>query len=316
MTRMRVSAAVTGVFLAVAVLLSGCSAGGGNDSAAGDSAAAPAKDSNNAGQESSTGAGGKAAPAAQPSITRAIIKTGALTVEVDGEDVSDQRQKAIGVVTGLRGQVASEDTSSNDDGRITQANLVLKVPTAAYETAIERLSGLGKRTSISQESSDVTEQVVDVGSRISSQRASLDRMRALLAKANSIGEIVSVESELTRREADLEALLAKQKNLSLQTELATLRLTLVEKGKTAEVAEAEDKGFLSGLRGGWNAFTATFSALATAVGALLPFLIALALIGYPLWRLRSRLRRNAQPAVATAGAPAGGPPLPKHPDQP
>jgi hypothetical protein len=192
----------------------------------------------------------------------------------------------------------------------------VKVPTASYETAIDRLSGLGKRTAIHQESSDVTEQVVDVDSRISSQRASLDRMRALLAKATTIGEIVSVESELTRREADLEALLAKQKNLSLQTELATLNLTLAEKGKAPEPVKAEGHGFLSGLRNGWDAFTATFSAVATALGALLPFLIALALIGYPIWRFRHRFRRTPVPAVATAGGPPTTPPLPKHPDGP
>jgi hypothetical protein len=318
---MRTSAAVAGVFLAAAVLLSGCSADNGGDSAGGTaadqgSAAAP---ESKPGAESKTGADGKGAPAAQPTISRAIIKTGSLAVEVEHDKVSGQRQKAIGVVTSLRGQVASEDTTSDNDGRITRANLVLKVPTAAYETAIERLSGLGKRTSIHQESSDVTEQVVDVDSRIASQRASLERMRALLAKATTIGEIVSVESELTRREADLEALLAKQKNLSLQTELATLTLTLAEKGKEPEVEKAEDPGFLTGLRNGWDAFTATFSALATAVGAMLPFLIALALIGYPIWRFRSRFRRPSAPAPATATATAGpassAPPLPKHPDR-
>ncbi len=109
---------------------------------------------------------------------------------------------------------------------------------------------------IHQESSDVTEQVVDVESRIASQRASLERMRTLLAKANTIGEIVSVETELTRREADLESLLAKQKNLALQTELATLALTLTAKGEEP-VAEDPDRGFLAGLKGGWDAFTTT-----------------------------------------------------------
>ncbi|MEU4394700.1 DUF4349 domain-containing protein [Kribbella sp. NPDC023855] len=330
MTRMRTSAAVAGVFLAAAVLLSGCGASGGSDSASGTaadegSAAAP---ESKAGQgqpgqgqpgQGQPGTDSKGAPAAQPTISRAIIKTGSLSVEIEHDKVSDQRQKAIGIVTGLRGQVASEDTTSDDDGRITRANVVLKVPTASYETAIDRLSGLGKRTSIHQESSDVTEQVVDVDSRIATQRASLERMRALLAKATTIGEIVSVESELTRREADLEALLAKQKNLSLQTELATLTLTLAEKGKEPVVEKAEDPGFLSGLRGGWDAFTATFSALATAFGAVLPFLIAIALIGYPIWRFRHRFRRPAAPAVATATATAGtpnsNPPLPQHPDR-
>ncbi|WP_344842293.1 DUF4349 domain-containing protein [Kribbella ginsengisoli] len=312
MTRTRTSAAVAGVILTAAVLLSGCGASGNDEAGTSSGAAAPQQADGAADSKvpNKADAGGKpAAPAApesgaaQPTVTRAIIKTGSLTVEVKNEDVNAQRQKAIGIVTALRGQVASEDSSSNQDGKITLSNLVVKVPTASYETAIDRLSGLGDRTAIHQESSDVTEQVVDVDSRISSQRASLDRMRALLAKATTIGEIVSVESELTRREADLEALLAKQKNLSLQTELATLNLTLAEKGKAPEPAKAEGHGFLSGLRDGWDAFTATFSALATAVGAMLPFLIALALIGYPIWRFRHRFRRPPAPAVATAGTP-------------
>jgi len=280
---------------------------GGSGASAGDSGKVAGDSGKVAGDSGKVAEGeaGNGAPKAsgqpqeQPSVTRAIIKTGSLTVEAD--DVNGQRQKAITVVTSLRGQVASEDTGSNADGKITQANLVLKVPTASYETAIQRLSDLGKRVQIHQESADVTEQVVDVESRINSQRASLERMRTLLAKANTIGEIVSVETELTRREADLESLLAKQKNLSLQTELATLTLTLTEKGKPP-VAEDPDRGFLAGLEGGWNAFVATFSALATALGAALPFLVLIALIAVPLWRNRHRLRR--QPALPQT--PDGG----------
>jgi Domain of unknown function (DUF4349) len=239
----------------------------------------------------------------EPELTRAIIKTGSLTVE--GDDVSTMRQKAVTTIAALDGQVASEDTGSDSDGNITRSNLVLKVPTKSFETAIQRLSDLGKRLQIHQESTDVTEQVVDVASRIESQRASLDRMRALMAKANTIGEIVSVESELTRREADLESLLAKQKNLTLQTDLATLTLTLTEKGKPPVQTEKQpDKGFMAGLKAGWHAFTATFSAIATAVGALLPFLVLLAIIAVPLWRFRHKLRR--QPAPLPPAAPSSG----------
>ncbi|MEV6281635.1 DUF4349 domain-containing protein [Kribbella sp. NPDC051770] len=291
MVRTRFTAAAAGVLL-TALVISGCSGGGDSGNSTAGSAVAPeySGPQDKAGPQADTPAGqsGKGA-AAQPSLTRAIVKTGSLTVE--HEDVDKQRQAAISVVASLRGQVASEDTGSDTDGKITRANLVLKVPTASYETAIQRLSELGKRTAIHQESTDVTEQVVDVESRIASQRASLGRMRALLAKANTIAEIVSVESELTRREADLEALLAKQKALAGQTELATLTLVIAEPGK-APVVEKDDRGFLSGLQGGWKAFTTTFFALATAFGALLPFLVALALIAVPLWRFRHKLRRT------------------------
>jgi hypothetical protein len=232
----------------------------------------------------------------QPSIAPAIIKTGSLTIKAD--DVAATRQKAITAITGLDGQVASEDSSGDTDGKITEVNLVFKVPTKSYDDAVDRLSALGDRLQIHQESTDVTEQVIDVGSRIESQRAGLDRMRALMAKANTIGEIVSVESELTRRESDLESLLAKQKNLDLQTDLATLTLTVTSKDKPVPVeAKAPDRGFLAGLKGGWHAFTATFTALGTALGAILPFLVVLVVIGVPLWRFRHRLRRQRSDAA-------------------
>jgi hypothetical protein len=299
MTRIRLSAAVAGAILTAAVLLSGCSANGDNPSTS-SGAAAPEQAGTGAGATDGKAAPGKDAGAgsvAQPTVTRAIIKTGSLTVETP--EVEKNRQGAVDITTALQGQVASEDTGSETDGRITRASLVLKVPTASYETAIQRLSKLGTRTAIHQESSDVTEQVVDVDSRITSQRASLARMRTLLTKATTIGEIVTVETELTRREADLESLLAKQKALASQTELATLNLVLAEPGK-APVEEKDNRGFLAGLRGGWDAFTATFFALATAIGALLPFLIAAALIGIPLWKIRHRLRRGQSNAEASS----------------
>jgi uncharacterized protein DUF4349 len=307
MTRTRFTAAVAGVILTAAVLLSGCSGEGGDSSsgkADGGSAAAPEQ-----AQSQADGATDGKVPAApksggnadQPTVTRAIIKTGSLSIEAD--DVDAQRQKAIGIVTGLNGQVATEDSGSDIDGRITRANLTLKVPTAQYETAIQRLSGLGKRTAIHQESTDATEAVVDVASRISTQRASLERMRALLAKATTIGEIVSVESELTRRESDLESLLAKQKALAGQTELATLNLVLSEPGKAPPEPKKEETGFLAGLKGGWHAFAGTVTVLLTALGALLPFLVVFALIGIPLWRFRHRFRRTPATAPATGVLP-------------
>ncbi len=136
-------------------------------------------------------------------------------------------------------------------------------------------------------------------------------MRALLAKATTIGEIVSVESELTRREADLESLLAKQKALAGQTELATLNLTMSEPGKAPPPPQKDETGFVGGLKDGWKAFAATVTVLLTMLGALLPFLIAFALIGIPLWRFRHRFRRTT-PVPAPAG---GSTSLPPYPDQ-
>ena len=52
---------------------------------------------------------------------------------------------------------------------------------------------------------DVTDQVVDVDSRIKSQRASVARVRELMDRATKLSDVVELEGELSNREADLEA---------------------------------------------------------------------------------------------------------------
>jgi len=292
---MRRIRAVTAVMAVVGVVvLAGCSASGNDSNSAGDSAAAPRQSSGEAagnakpqapaaGKSDSSGGGGKD----EPTITRAIIKSGSLAVE--GEDVSALRQKAVAAISGLGGQVAAEDTMSDPDGRINRSNLVLKVPTKSFETAIQRLSDLGKRLQIHQESTDVTEQVVDVASRIESQRASLDRTRALMTKANTIGEIVSVESELTKREADLASLQARKRSLANRVDLSTITVFLHSRETPPPGPVEPDSGFVAGLKGGWHAFVSSVKVVLTILGALTPFVIA---IGVPVWLIVWWLRRR------------------------
>src|SRR5262249_60272583 len=92
--------------------------------------------------------------------------------------------------------------------------------------------GTGTGSTVSTQ--DVTSQVIDVAARLRSEQASVDRVRALLAQATSIGEIVSIESELTQREADLESLESQQANLNDLTALSTITATLL--GPQAEAA--------------------------------------------------------------------------------
>jgi len=297
MKRTRFTAAVAGAILTAAVLLSSCGSGGDPSPTNAADAAQPAGSAGELPAKPGTAVTeneteGKAASggAAQPAVTRAIVRTAFLSVETP--KVDEARQKVSTIVTGLRGLIATENSGIDADGNVARAELVIRVPSASYDVAVRRLQTEldGKVTQIRQESADVTEQVVDVDSRIATQRAGLNRMRALLAKANTIGEIVSVEGELTRREADLESLLAKQKALAGQTELATITLTLAKPGE-APAPEEDDRGFLVGLKNGWNAFSSTISALATAAGALLPFALLLTALLLPLYYLLRHRRR-------------------------
>jgi hypothetical protein len=135
---------------------------------------------------------------------------------------------------------------------------------------------------------------VDTASRVKSQRASVERVRTLLGRATGIGDVVRLESELSRREADLDALEARLASLDDSTTLATLVVTF-SRPDTGAPAPRDEDGFLAGLQAGWHALGASAAVVLQIVGAVIPFAFLLTLVGLPVW-LVLRRRRSGSPA--------------------
>ena len=184
--------------------------------------------------------------------------------------------------------------------------MTVDVPAARLDATLDQLAALGSVVQRTTTSTDVTKTYVDTASRITTMKASVERVRALLGQATAIAQIVTIESELAKREAELESLQATLATLDKQTTMSTVSLSLSSPA-TATTPVDEGSGFLYGLRHGWSAFVGFLSGLATAVGALLPFLVTIAVLGSPVvlwWRRRLAKARQAPPA---------GPPAPQHP---
>jgi hypothetical protein len=288
--------------LATAVMLSGC--GGADDASsksADEQAAADRNDSggNGAGPASSDGDDRAAAPdtaARALPAGRDIVYRGQISVRV--KNVTTAADKVESLTGAVDGVVFSEETS-NVPGFPSEssATMTLRVPPAEFRSTLRKLAGLGERLSQTQTAEDVTTQVVDTKSRLATQQRSVARVRALLSEAKTIGEVVQVEAELAKREADLESLQAQVARLEDVTEQATIEVSLVGPDAEAPVEE-EDLGFLAGLRGGWDAFVQVILVGLTVLGAVLPFLLTGALIAVPAWLIfRPRRPATVPPAA-------------------
>ncbi|MER7490905.1 DUF4349 domain-containing protein [Streptomyces sp. NPDC126497] len=301
--------ALAGVLLAAALAVGGCS-GAGDDSAgsaAAGKAADKAADAPAYGREAvpEKGArqgvpGGSAdgARASAPSEAAAdhVIRTASLTVRV--KDVPEALDEARTTAGAAGGYVGKETTERDEEGR-ERTRVVLRVPVGKYDEVLADLEGTGRLLERSAKAQDVTDQVVDVGSRITTQRASVARIRELMDRATRLSDVVTLEGELSSRQADLEALLARQESLKDRTSLATITLSLSE--APVEAARDDgDPGFTDALAGGWDAFVTVLRWLAVASGAVLPFAVAAALLVL-LWRkaVRPRLPRRPEPAPVT-----------------
>ncbi|MET0741353.1 MAG: DUF4349 domain-containing protein [Candidatus Nanopelagicales bacterium] len=222
-----------------------------------------------------------------------LIRTASVQVRTD--DVSDAVHSVEELATALQGTITSSQISAapDEDESQARATLTIRVPEERFREAMRSVADLGEVLDQNENAQDVTTEVVDVNARVKSQQASVERVRALLAEATTIGEVVSVEAELARREADLDALLSRQATLADQSARATIAVELV--GPEAVVAQPdEERGFRYGLAQGWEAFVASGAILLTMLGAVLPFAVAgLLILGVTLASLRARSRRSA-----------------------
>ncbi|MFE9681247.1 DUF4349 domain-containing protein [Streptomyces sp. NPDC006285] len=294
---------LSALLLAAALALTGCT--GADDtsgSGADEKAAGPAREADAGGGAARSDAGGaegaKGEQAAAPTgPTTHIVHTASLTVQV--KDVPKSLAEARTVVENAGGMVGDETTDRDTKGR-ERSRVVLRVPADAYEEVLRRLEGSGRLVDRRAKAEDVTEQVVDVDSRITSQRASVARIRELMDRATKLSDVVTLEGELSTRQADLESLLAQQASLKDRTSLATITLSLSQT-PVKKAVEDDEPGFADALGGGWDAFVTMFRWIALALGAVLPFLAGTALLLF-LW---ARFLRGRTPGGAAAAASGG-----------
>jgi multidrug efflux pump subunit AcrA (membrane-fusion protein) len=201
------------------------------------------------------------------------------------------------------GQVADDKTETDKSGEPLRARMVLRVPVDSFEDVMNELGSMETLASTSTSSEDVTTQLIDVEARIKAQQASVERVRQLLAQAQSIRDIMAIESELAQRQAELDSLAQQQAYLKDQTSMATVKVSIERKPDPKAPVTKDDSGFLAGLASGWDGLKTTVVAVATVVGALLPFAVVVLLVGVPVWLLVRRMRRT--PAPTPAAAPTG-----------
>ena len=326
--------ALGAVVLAGGLALGACGASGGSNTssaanAAGQAASVPQASvgdraaagsaAGSAGSGAKTTGGTTSAQLQAAQAARSMIYTGEIQLRTGG--VTAAAKQAETLVKSVGGYVDSEVTgtvgtlpyvpypqasTATGGGSTTQslatpadasgesAQLVLRVPAAAYDGVYNQLLTFGTVLAQQRAAQDVTQQVVDINSRVKSEQASVDRVRALYAKAQSIADVTALEQDLTQRESDLESLEAQQQALASQTSMSTVTLELFAKATAPAAPHGKSVGGAAGsaLKSGWHALYLTFRWLLVALSAVLPFLVP---IGLLMWLVQVLARRRQRP---------------------
>jgi hypothetical protein len=312
--RIRFGAAATlaigGVMLAGGTLLAGCSATSASSAASGSAVAAPTAEAlapgagapgSRAAASSATGQPANAGTTARLAPASDIIYTAQLTVRA--ANVSSAAARAAQITEGVGGYVSNETTSADPDHPSQAiATVQLKIPVVSYPAILGQLAGgLGTQLSLQEQAQDVTQQVADVNSQVTSDQAAIVQLRALLSHAGSVGDLLNVQNQINNQESALEAMQAQQRALSHETSYATVTLTILgPKAKPVPHRTKAPPSLAGGLGAGWHALKVSLSWALAFLGAIAPFAAIVAIAGYAIYRARRWMLRR-RPAPRPAG---------------
>jgi len=257
-----------------------------------------------------------AGPSGSAELSPQIVRTANMTLRV--RELLPAVTKLRLLAASLQGQVASEQLMLEEGGAATNSYVVLQVPAAQLDDALNEIGGLGEVLSRSVGSADVTAQAADIDARLRNLDASIARLTDLMDRAGNLGDLTSLEEQLTQRQGERDSLAAQQKALAGQVARSTITVTLATPGQV--VTEAAP-GFLGGLQTGWDGLVKALAVTVTMIGVLLPFAALLALILIPVlwWRRRNRRRVPAESSESVASAmsaPVQGQSAKQPPDEP
>ena len=171
--------------------------------------------------------------------------------------------------------------SSNIYGYIDRtASLVLRIPTARVDEFLKEEGELGTRTSNSQSAEDITLQYYDVKAHIETLETKRARLLELLEDAKDVADIITIESQLSDCEYEINKLTSTMKlydNLVLYT---TINLTIyevrdIEAVGEDSVAQRIGKGFVANFHDVCDRIVDFFIWLITSV----PYIVLIAIFG-------------------------------------
>jgi len=222
---------------------------------------------------------------------RQVITNGSMTISA--QDPIATIDKAVQIAEGAGGRVDARTEIAPVNGDQGSASLTLRLPSATLTSSIDKLKKLGTVESVSLTAQDVTTAVQDVDARISAMRASLDRLLALMKKATTTESLIALETAVSDRQGNLEALEAQQRYLADQVTLSTIELSLIS---PASAPADVPNNFFSGIVVGWNAFVSAMAGLLVILGVILPWLVIAGILAAVVVGILRGKKRRETPA--------------------
>lgn len=227
---------------------------------------------------------------ARSGMKRMVIYNAHMSAEV--ADYSKARNQVEQLVQQFGGYIvqSSEYRTEKERG----GNLILRIPQGGFTSFIQKVEEISLSIpNRNIEGNDVTEEYVDLASRLKAKQTMESRLLDFMNKAEKVEDLLKISEDLGRVQQEIEQIKGRMRYLEENTAFSTVQLTLIEKKTTVA---APDSGT---MQQAWYSFIRSTGSLVTFLteaiiflSGSLPFLFVIGLIAVPVWLFVRRFRRN------------------------
>lgn len=243
-----------------------------------------------------------AARNAQGQFNRLVIRTANISMVVDNVDSMEARLRQIAESRG--GYVLGSQVSGDAEQR--RAEISFKVPATRFDEALSEVSKLALEVeSQDVQGQDVTDEYVDLNSRLRNLQAVEARLIDFLQQAQKVEEALQVNQQLSEIQGQIEEAEGRIAYLKESAAYSTINVSL--RGQTVVVV-APDKTWSPGTtaRNAANsvlAFAQVVADILIVFVVWFPIWLPLLILGYVLWRRSRPASAPTPPAAPTTSTP-------------
>lgn len=235
---------------------------------------------------------------------RKLIQTVHMNVETEDLDaVLQQINSRIAELGGYAESSNIQNGSVYSGKRYRSADITIRIPAKDLDTFVNKVGEVSNIVSSRKTVDDITLKYVATESRLKALQTEEARLLELLAQAQTMDDLLTIESRLTDVRTELEQVTSALRLFDNQVDYATIYLDIQEVKEYTEVTEPETvwqrigTGFVKSLKGVGNFFKELFVFVIVAS----PYLVLIAAIVFGIVFLVRSRKRSKQKKVSRQG---------------
>jgi hypothetical protein len=225
-------------------------------------------------------------------LDRKIIKSAYIELEIESGKFESSLFKISSLAEQNGGFVSNTQSYSDSEGNLTSGRINIRIPCGNFDFVVDKVRAIGTVESISMSGQDVTQEYVDLESRLRNLKVQEEVLLDLMSQSKTVADSIEVQRELSYVQGEIEVIKGRMNYLDTMISFSTIDVYLHE---PEPIRTTPGWGFFNALKRGLRGAVKVFNGIVVFLIVMSPVLVLIAIILIIVWLIiRARKRRRAK----------------------